>query len=163
MEIEKKLFYGKKSHNKKYVIYCKREVKNMKKIGCSCDYDCSGISLVASIIIGIIAGMLRYTGTITITSSFLWVVFGIGIVYFALILGISAFFDLSGGSCACNSVPGIVIGALGTILSSLILLGIEFAVTSVVGVIITGAMFFFVSLLFTLIACLIRCLANCEE
>lgn len=135
----------------------------MKKFSCGCNYDCTGISFVASIIIGIITAMLRYTSAITLTSAFLWVVFGIAVVYFALVLGICALFDLSGGNCACNSVPGIVWGALGTILASVILLAIEFVATSVVGVIITGALLFFVSLLFTSIACLIKCLANCNE
>lgn len=134
----------------------------MKRFGCGCNYDCTGISFVVSIIIGIVAAMLRYTATITVTSAFLWVVFGIAVVYFALVLGISALFDMSEGNCACNSVPGVIWGALGTILTSVVLLAVEFAATSAIGVIITGALLFFVSLLFTSVACLIKCLTSCN-
>lgn len=135
----------------------------MKNFNCGCNYDCTGISFVVSIIIGIIVAMLKYTSAITVTSAFLWVVFGIAVVYFALVFGISALLDISGSKCSCSSVSSVVFGALGTILTSVILLAIDFAAGSFVEVVITGGMLFFLSLLFTSVACLIRCLSDCGE
>ncbi len=44
---------------------------------CNCSNKCACTSIIASIIIGIVAGILRITGVITVTPAFLWVVFGI--------------------------------------------------------------------------------------
>mgnify|MGYP003296288645 FL=1 len=56
----------------------------MTNCNCYCKASCAGVSIVVSIIVGIIAGMLRFMGTITLTPAFLWVVFGIAVVYLGL-------------------------------------------------------------------------------
>lgn len=134
----------------------------MKRFNCGCSYDCTGLAFVSSIIIGIITATLRYTAAITVTPAFLWVLFGVAVVYLLVTFGVSALFDTE-GRCVCNSIPGILIGSLGTILTSIVLLAIEFVATSVIGAIITGALLLFFSLLLTSVACLIKCLSNCDE
>lgn len=131
---------------------------------CSCRPNCTILAVLGSIIIGIIAAFLTYSATITLTPAFLWVVLGIAVVYLAVILVTSA---LARGPtlrlCICSSLTLLLIGILGAALTSLILLGVTFAATSVVGAIISGLVLAFLSLILTTLACVIRCIAGCEE
>lgn len=121
---------------------------------------CIGAGVIASLIIGIIAAILRFTAVITLTPAFLWVTLGVAIVY----LGI--FLLTSGGrvfasECVCSSLSAVLTGILGTVLTSVILLGITFVATSVLGAIISGALLFFFSLTITSAVCLIKCKYGC--
>lgn len=126
---------------------------------CSCKCDCTGISVVASIIVGIIAAFLRITGAITVTDTFLWVALGIAVVYLAVLLLTTA---LRRTNACCAPLSAVLIGILGTILFAVILLAITFAATSVSGAVITGLLLAFSSLIFTATACLIRCISECN-
>ena len=53
---------------------------------CNCKLNCVGLAVIASIIIGIVTAMLRITAVITVTPAFLWVLFGIAVVYLAIVL-----------------------------------------------------------------------------
>jgi lipid-A-disaccharide synthase-like uncharacterized protein len=134
----------------------------MSIVNCGKRRECSGIALIASLIIGIIAAFLQITGVITLTPIFSIVAFGIAIVYLAVTLLAAS---LSQGTTECNgcctSLNATLIGILGSILFSVILLAITFAATSVIGAIVVGALFFFFSLMITTIACLAKCLASC--
>lgn len=131
---------------------------------CNCKMSCTLLSAAASIIIGIFAAFFRMTGVITTTPAFLWVIFGIGVVYLAIML-IPAVFrrDLCSSDCICPSTTAVITGALGSIAASVVLLGIEFAQSSVTGAIITGALLAFFCLTLTSTACLIKCLNGCSD
>lgn len=137
----------------------------MSSCNCYCKTSCAGLSVVAGIIIGIIAGMLTFMGIITITPAFLWVVFGIAVAYLAVSLLISnVSFSPTANRCICLTMPVFFIGILGTILTSLILLGVGFAATSVIGAIITGLLLGFFTLVITSTVCLIKCrMTFCNE
>lgn len=128
----------------------------------SCRTDCTVIAVVASLVLGVIAAFLRITAAITVTPAFLWVLLGIAVVYLAVTL-LSATF-LRGRVCEnlCSIVTALLVGILGTILLAVVLLGIEFVATSILGAVITGALIFFYFLSVTSMACLIRCLFNCN-
>ena len=132
---------------------------------CNCRISCPLLSVVASIIIGIIAAFLQISAVITITPAFLWVVLGIAVVYLAVLLVVTA--TLEGPdvriSCLCPILSTLLIGILGAILFSIILLGVAFAATSIIGAIFTGALLAFLSLLITSTVCLIKCLARCDS
>ena len=134
----------------------------MSIVSCGKRRECSGIALIASLIIGIIAAFLQITGVITLTPIVSIVAFGIAIVYLAVTLLATS---LSHGATECNgcctSLNATLIGILGTVLTSVILLLVTFAATSVIGAIVVGALFFFFSLMITTIACLAKCLAGC--
>ena len=134
----------------------------MSIVNCGKRRECSGIALIASLIIGIIAAFLQITGVITLTPVFSIVAFGIAIVYLAVTL-LAASLSQGATECTgcCTSLNAALIGILGTILFSVILLAITFAATSVIGAIVVGALFFFFSLMITTIACLAKCLAGC--
>lgn len=136
------------------------------KCGCNsaCSFDCSLLAIGASVIIGIITTLLTITATITITPAFLWVLFGIAVVYLGVVLLVSSGFGCR-SNCRCLRTPLslLLAGILGTILGAIILLGITFAATSIVGAVITGALLFFFALLITSTVCLIKCFSGLED
>lgn len=130
---------------------------------CNCRNNCTSIAIVASIIIGIITAFLRITGVITVTPAFLWVVFGIAVVYLAVVLATTAIKEKERtNECVCPTLSVLLIGILGTILLSVVLLAITFVTTSIVGAIVTGLLLLFFALTIGATACLARCLAKCN-
>ena len=137
----------------------------MALFGCDCKYNCTLTGFIASIIIGIIAAILRFTAVITVTPAFLWVVFGIAVVYLGITLIAAALTSTDGGTrrCLCSVLSALLLGILGTVLFSVVLLAIEFAATSVLGAILVGLLLFSFSFTITSTACLVRCIAKCRE
>ncbi len=129
----------------------------------SCSPGCTVIAVAASLILGVITAFLRITAAITVTPAFLWVLLGISVVYLAITLISAALYRSGGCDSLCNIVTSLLVGILGTVLFSVILLAIEFAATSVVGAVITGALLFFFFLTVTSAACLVRCFFNCNN
>ena len=125
-----------------------------------CTCRCSLLSIAASIIIGVITAFLQITAVITVTPAFLWVVLGISVVYLAVLLASSS--KTCGARC-CGILSTLLTGILGAALVSVVLLGITFAATSIIGAIITGALLAFLSLTLTSSACLVKCLADCKN
>ena len=126
--------------------------------------SCTGFAIVASLIIGIITAFLTFTAVIAVTPAFLWVLFGIAIVYLAITLVLTTLGnERKTRNCVCSILPALLTGILGTILTSVILLGITFAATSVIGAIITGLLLAFFSLTVTETACLVQCTARCSD
>lgn len=124
-------------------------------------YDCTALSFVASLIIGVIAAFLTITAVIEVTPAFLWVLLGIAVIYIAVAL-ISA--SLRGGRAyCCGALNAALVGALGTVLFSIVLLGITFAATSIIGAIFVGLLLFFFSLLITATVCYVKCITNCDS
>ena len=135
----------------------------MYNCSCSCRNNCGALAVIASIIIGVVATVLRITAVITVTPAFLWTVFGIAVGYLAISL-----LALTGGrpylrDCLCPILPLFLAGILGTVLTSVILLAITFAATSIVGALITGLLLTFFSLIITTAACLVKCVAGCDR
>lgn len=135
----------------------------MTDMNCSCRYNCVLFAAAASLVIGIITAILTVTATITIAPVFYWVVLGIAILFL-----IGAFVTLPRSTnternCICANVTALLVGVLGTVFTALVLLGVDFAATSVLGAIVTGALLAFFSLIITTVACIIRCFANCRS
>ena len=133
-------------------------------LNCCCEnrLSCTLGSITASIIVGIVAAFLRYFAVIAPTAAFWWVLFGIAVVYPAVILLAGSACGGYEGACVCSVLPGILTGIAGTIVASLVLLGITFAATSIIGAIITGLALGFFTLLIASILCLIVCKAGCR-
>ena len=133
---------------------------------CNCGNrrDCTGIALVASLIIGIIATFLQITAVFTLTPVYSIVALGIAVVYLAVVLltNATARKDSSCNLC-CTPLSALLFGIAGTIFVAIVLLLIEFAATSIIGAIFVGALFFFFALTIFSTICLIRCLLNCEH
>lgn len=133
----------------------------MNNYDCNCRLGCLGLSIIASAVIGVVAAFLSFAALITITPAFLWVLFGIAVGALGItLLGSSA--CPSDGRFCCRYLGQLIGGILGTILTSVILLGITFAATSIIGAIITGLLLFFFSLTITSAACLVKCRCDCD-
>ncbi len=132
---------------------------------CNCENRCSGagLAVVASVIIGVITAFLRITGVVIETPAFLWVALGVAVVFLLSLLVVSPF--VARGSscrCLCTILSALLIGILGTALIAVILLAVTFAATSVVGAIFLGLLLFFLSLILTSVALLVRCVVDCD-
>lgn len=131
-----------------------------------CDYKCSCrlAAVIASAIVGVVAAFLQITGTVTVAPVFLWVVFGIAVVYLGVLVVAAA---LSGAEkafgCLCAAQNALLIGILGTILFALVLLAVGIVATSILSTILVGILLFFFALTLTSTACLVRSLADCSR
>ena len=131
---------------------------------CSCGFDCSFLAIAVSVIVGIITTLLTITAVITVTPAFLWVLLGIAVVYLAVtLLASTTFCCCRGRDCIGTPLSLILLGILGTILTSIILLGVTFPATSVLGAVISGALLLFFFLFVTSTACLIKCFADTDH
>ena len=129
----------------------------------SCSPGCTVFAVSASLIFGVITAFLRITAAITLTPAFLWVLLGVAVVYLAVLLVSASLFRNVCCSSLCTIITALLSGLLGTILLSVVFLGIEFAATSVLGAVLAGALLFFFFLAVTSTACLVRCLFNCND
>ena len=126
-------------------------------------YNCSDISFFASIILGIVGAMLFFNAIITIPVAFYWAALATAVVTFLLTLYIARdvhFIDV--GNCVCQRLTHLYFGLFGTILTSLVLLFITFAATSVIGAIIVGILLFFIAFSLSSVACLVLCTLRCN-
>lgn len=123
--------------------------------------NCTGLAIISSIILGIIAAVLTFTAVVAVTPAFLWVVFGIAVVYLAVLLLTSAFSCIGVRRCIAAALPALLTGIFGSILTAIVLLAITFAATSVIGAILVGLLIFFLSLIVTVTGCIIKCITGC--
>lgn len=133
---------------------------------CNCHYkcNCTLAAIIASVIIGIIAAFLQITGTITVTAAFLWVLFGIAIVYLGVLVVASALARRTERCvCLCETLNTVLIGILGTLLFAVVLLAIGITATSILSAILVGLLLLFFSLTVAGSACLVRCLTDCAS
>lgn len=131
---------------------------------CNFRCTCTLLAIVASLILGIVGAFLQVTGVITVTAAFLWVAFGIAVVYLAILLAATAPTRRSHtSSCLCTGLNVLLTGILGTALFAVVLLAVGITATSAISAILVGLLVFFLSLTLTGSACLVRCLADCGE
>ena len=135
----------------------------MPLCNCSCRCSCTGVALIASAILGVLAAFLQITGVITVTPVFLWVAFGIAVVYLGVLVVASALAACPERSvCRCTALNALLAGILGAILLSLILLSVGIVATSVISAILVGLLVFFLGLALISTACYVRALAGCD-
>ncbi len=133
---------------------------------CNCKTGCTALGLIASLISGIVALVLTITGTITISTLFAWIGFGIAVVLLIVTFLVVAFAGENENrerGCIVKTLTTLQLGALGTILTALVLLAVGFVATSIIGAIVYGAFIFFFILLITSVICLTRCFVSCNE
>ena len=132
---------------------------------CCCETKCRCIllSLVAGVILGVVAAFLQITGMITVTPAFLWVVLGIAVVYLAVFVIAGALQNRQGaGECFCDTLDTVLAGILGSALFAVVLLAVGITATSVVSAILVGLLVFFLALTLTATACFVRKLMDCR-
>ncbi len=133
---------------------------------CNCNFKCSctGVAVIASAIIGIIAAFFQITAVITITPVFLLAALAVAIVYLGLLLVSASLAGRRELCCGkCTILNALLAGILGTILFSAILLAVGIVATSVISAILVGVLLFFLALTIAATACFIRCLTDCNN
>lgn len=132
---------------------------------CNCKIGCTVSGLIVSLIAGVVALVLNITGTIAVLPLFLWIGLGvaIGLLIVTLLIVASTDEERRERSCICKALSTLQFGALGAILTALVLIAVDFGGISIIGAIIYGAFFFFFVLLITSLICLARCYASCGE
>ena len=127
----------------------------MAVLNCECRYSCTGLAVVAALILGIIGAFLQITGVIALNATFLWVILGVAVVYLAILLATACFGTCSIG-CSCRPKLAVLAGILGAVVLSIVLLGIPAASAGVLGAILSGGTLFFFFLIIFASACLAR-------
>lgn len=135
----------------------------MTLTNCNCRLSCTFWGLIAGLIIGVVGAFLQITAVITIAPVFLWVALGIAVGYLAILMVTTALDDeRQGCGCRCAAVNTLLLGILGAILFAAVLLAVGIVATSVLSAILVGVLLFFLTLIFTGSACLVRCASGCE-
>lgn len=131
----------------------------MNFTNCSCRISCTPATAIAAAIIGVIAAFLQITGVITVTAAFLWVTFGIAVVYLGILAATVGMSPRAAG--CCTPIGALLAGILGTVLFSVIQLAVGITATAVISAIFTGLLLFFFTLTIGGTACYIRCAVDC--
>ena len=130
---------------------------------CNCKCRCPIAAVVVAVILGVVAAFLQITGAITVTTAFLWTLFGIGVVYLGVLVAVTAVARRTDtNNCLCPTLSTLLTGIVGTILFATVLLGVGIVATSVISAVLVGILIgsFFLTVAAT--ACLVRYLANCS-
>lgn len=127
----------------------------MNVFGCETRCGCGLLSVLASVIVGVVAAFLQVTAVVTVASVFYWVTFGIGVGALAVAL-IATSIAQRETVCGRGALTALLVGALGTVALSLVLVGVGFAATSILGAVLVGVLFFFFTLTLTGAACYTR-------
>lgn len=133
----------------------------MALLNCNCRCNCTLTALIASAVVGVLTAFFQITGVITVTPVFLWVVFGIGVVYLGVLVAAARSRGTESCGCLCTVLNALLAGILGSILLAVVLLAVGITATSVLSAILVGLLLFFFTLTLTGSACLVKCLTDC--
>lgn len=135
----------------------------MKQTGCSTRVECAFLAIAAAVVAGIVTAIAQFTAIITLTSVFYIVAFGIALLFLGVLLAsLPSLYKTACQNCCNSNIKLAVIGILGTIFTSIILLAVGFAATSVIGAIVVGLLAAFFTLIIASIACAINCASECK-
>lgn len=131
---------------------------------CRYRFSCTVVSVILSVIVGVIAAFLQITGVFTLTPVALVVVAAVAAVYLgALVLTALVGGRRDRGNDCCGSLNVLLAGLLGTIFLAALLLAVGITATSVISAILVGLLIGDVSLTLLVSACLVRCLTACGD
>lgn len=135
----------------------------MIQTNCNHRVECGFIAVAASIIAGIVAAIAQFTAIITLTPVFYIVTFGVAVLLLAILLLLTPMLcDTTQHTCCVTNIRLLTAGVLGTIFTSVILLAVGFAATSVLGAIFVGLLAAFFTLMTTSVVCTVTCTSECS-
>ena len=130
----------------------------MSVYNCEKSRVCSVFAIVVSVVIGIVAAIFQGTSVIATVPYYLLGSVVVALVYLAvLVLSVSIKSNI--GTCAKTPLSLLLLGTLGTVLSSGVLLA-ALSPASVLGAIVVGIQVFFVSLMLISVGCYIKCIVG---
>lgn len=135
----------------------------MRNSNCNSRVDCAFLSIAAAVIVGLVAAIAQFTAIVTFTTVFYIVAFGVAVLFLAILLAlVPTLYKVSCQSCCISNIKLTTLGILGTIVTSIILIAVGFAATSVLGAIFVGLLAAFFTLMVTSIVCTINCAGECK-
>lgn len=134
----------------------------MEICGCKTKCDCTFFSVIVSVIVGIIVAFLNVSGTIAVPQVVLWVFFGVALAALAAAFVAGALQRREHTGCFCSSLTTLLVGVLGTVLFSLVLILADIATGGIFGSLITGLLFAAFTLIITSVGCLTKSLFGCK-
>ncbi len=134
----------------------------MRETNCNRRVECGFLAIAASVIAGVVAAIAQFTAIITLTPVFYIVALGVAVLFLAVLLALTP--NLYKTACqGCNgNLKLATIGILGTIVTSIILIAVGFAATSVLGAIFVGLLAASFALAITSIVCAVNCTGECR-
>ena len=130
----------------------------MSVFNCEKSRACSVFAIIASIVIGAVAAILQGTGVIATVPYYLLGSVVVALAYLAVSL-LSVSIKRNIDTCAKTPLSLLILGALGAVLASGVLLAALSAAT-VLGAIVVGIQVFFVSLMLISLGCYIKCIVG---
>ncbi len=131
-------------------------------MNCQCNCRCTLWTIIVAVAVGVLAAFLQITDMITVTPAFLWVLLGIAVVYLAVLVVASALSgEENGCGCLCTLLNTLLVGVLGTILFSVVLLGIGTTAGSVLSAVLVGLLLLSFGLTVGGSACYVKCKSGC--
>ncbi len=135
----------------------------MRQSNCNSRVDCSFLALAAAVIVGIVAAIAQFTAIVTFATVFYIVAFGVAVLFLAVLLALSPVLQRAEcRGCGNFNIKLTTIGILGTIVTSVILIAVGFAATSVLGAIFVGLLAAFFTLTVTSVICTVNCASICD-
>ncbi len=128
----------------------------MALFDCGCKKRCAVLSVIVSAVVGVLVAFLRFAAVIAINPVAYIVAFGIGVLFLAIAYATAALNPGNGADGACPTLTALLVGALGTVATSLVLLGVGFTATSTVGALVNGVLGYFFAQTLTAAACRVR-------
>lgn len=124
---------------------------------------CTLCSVLSSVIFGVVAAILRFRGLIAFTPAFFWVLLGASLMILAVLIAVAA----CGKHCRACKWKGRILntllaGILGTVLFSVLLLGIGYIKSTGLSAVLGGVLIAFFSLTVINTACLVKYLSLCK-
>ncbi len=116
---------------------------------------CPIAAIIVSIIVGAVTAILQGTEVIALAPVFLYGALVTALVYLGVLLLAAAITERK-SACSVGGLTALI-GILGTIVFSGLLLGVSSG-AGILGAILVGALLFFVTLMLSSVACLTKCL-----
>ncbi|MBR5586961.1 MAG: hypothetical protein IKW02_03270 [Clostridia bacterium] len=127
-------------------------------------YDSGTLGVILSVLFGVGAGLLFYNGFLpTITTGIILaaaVAGGALILFWISLISRKPYTDTD---CVCENFGLLLTGAIGTLLSALVILSVTLVTTSTVFAILIGLAAFFFALTFAGLVSYFSCLADCDD
>lgn len=127
---------------------------------CSCRFSCSGIALLLSAVVGVVTALLTVTGTVIVEPLFLIVATSVAAGFVAVTYIAALLRNQTCSICKCTTIKTLLIGAIGALLTGILLLAVTFPATSILGAVITGFYLAFLTLIFAQSTCYATCCCN---
>lgn len=124
---------------------------------------CTVCSILSGILLGLVAALLGICHCVCFKPIFFWTLLGISVVYLAVLMMASALSKHNRPcKCKCRILNTLLAGVLGTVLFSVLLLGVGSCIPYGLSAVLVGVLIAFFSLTVINTACLVKILAMCE-